>query len=358
MKGRKLTDSAQYTADLHTALEASVQIEELAGAEVLITGATGTIGSFLTDMLLEFDRKLEADGLPAKCIHVVAAGRSAERLRDRFGEESEILRYEEYDLLKSVELSCRPDYIISAAGNAHPRAFNSDPVGTILGNVEGTGRLLDFAGRNGVRRFLYVSSGEIYGQGELSLDSYEETYGGYLDPTSPRSSYPNSKRMAETLCASYTQEYGLDTVIVRPSHTYGPGITESDSRANAEFLRKGVHGEKIVLRSAGNQLRSYNYIADCASGIFTVLMNGRSGEAYNTANPDVRCTIAQFARTVAEAAGTEAVFEIPTEEDIRNRSPIAKQVLSTDKLEALGWRGRFGLEEGVTHTLQILRDIE
>lgn len=354
--GKRLTDSDQYRADLQAAIRASVEFGRLAGTTVLITGATGTIGSFLVDMLQEWNRSVAGSTPGLRPITILAAGRSRDRLLEKFGPETELLRYEAYDLLLPLQLSCRPDYILGAAGNAHPGAFNADPVGTILGNVSGTGRLLNFARETDAKRFLYISSGEVYGQGDLSLDSFEETYGGYLDPTSPRSCYPVSKRTAETLCASYTQQYGLDTVIVRPSHTYGPGITREDSRANAEFLRRGVCGEKMVLKSAGTQMRSYNYIADCASGIMTVLLNGKPGEAYNTANPSVRCTIAQFAQAVAEAAGTEVVFAVPTETDIRNRSPIARQVLSTDKLEALGWRGQFTLQEGVRHTLQILRE--
>ena len=126
---------------------------------------------------------------------------------------------------------------------------------------------------------------------EVSLEAFDENYSGYIDQTSPRSCYPTSKRTTETLCASYYAQYGLHTVIVRPCHTYGPGITDSDSRANVQFFRNVLNGEDIVLKSAGSQMRSYSYIADCASVIITCLLNGDPGQAYNSANPDARITL-------------------------------------------------------------------
>lgn len=143
-------------------------------------------------------------------------------------------------------------------------------------------------------------------------------------------------------------------MIVRPCHTYGPGITPNDNRANAQFLRNGLNHENIVMKSAGSQMRSYNYIGDCVSGLLSVLIKGTSGEAYNLANPSVRVTIAQFAKAVAENSGTKVIFENPTDLDIKNQTPIAKQVLNTEKLEGLGWQGCFSLEEGVSHTLKAM----
>jgi nucleoside-diphosphate-sugar epimerase len=116
-----------------------------------------------------------------------------------------------------------------------------------------------------------------------------------------------------------------------------------------------LNDEDIVMKSAGTQLRSYIYIADCASAILTVLVNGKTGEAYNVANPNVRITIAQLAELIAKVAGKKVVFADPAAVDIANRTPIAKQVLSGKKIEALGWRGIFSAEMGVSHTLSILQ---
>jgi nucleoside-diphosphate-sugar epimerase len=258
-------------------------------------------------------------------------------------------------VLKPISFDIPADYIIHAGGNAHPSAFNSDPVGTIIGNVNGTYNLLEYGRKHNTKRFCYISSGEVYGQGDLELDSFEETYSGYVDSTSPRSCYPNSKRTTETLCASYSKQYGLETVIVRPCHTYGAGFTKTDSRANAQFFRNVLQGEDIVMKSAGQQMRSYCYIADCASIIFTALLNGHSGEAYNSANSQSRTTIAGLAEEIAEAAGRKVIFENPSVLDIANQTPIAKQVLSSEKIEALGWNGHYTIKEGVAHTLAILR---
>jgi nucleoside-diphosphate-sugar epimerase len=341
-------NSKTYISDLQTALEASNGIQELEGKSILVTGATGTIGSFIVDMLMEYN-KSDAQ------IEVYAAGRSVDKMAARFDAiKSSQLHYIEYDVLKPITFDFKADYIIHAGGNAHPVAFNTDPVGTIIGNINGTYNLLEYGRNHNTKRFCYISSGEVYGQGDLNLDAFDETYGGYVDPTSPRSCYPNSKRAAETLCSSYSKQFGLETVIVRPCHTYGAGFTESDSRANAQFFRNVLQGKDIIMKSAGAQMRSYCYIADCASIIFTVLFNGNSGEAYNSSNSQSVTTIAGLAKEIASASGRQVIFENPSELDISNRTPIAKQVLSCSKVEALGWKGNYSVKEGVAHTLNIL----
>ncbi len=343
------SNSEVYNNDLLTTISASVGIEELKGKTVVITGATGTIGSYLVDALLKYNEQ-------GAEIRIIAANYDLQALHDRFDAvKTDMLDYVEHNILTSIDWEFDCDYIIHTAGFAFPDAFRKNPVGTIWGNISGTYQLLNYAKEHKAKRLLYISSGEVYGQGDLSLDSFKESYSGYVDPTSPRSCYPGSKRTAETLCASFSQQFGLETVMVRPCHTYGPCITNVDNRAHAQFIRNGVAQQDIVMKSAGTQLRSYCYIGDCCSAILTVLMRGKSGEAYNTANPDVRVTIAELANTIASVAGCNVVFENPSECDIANQTPIAKQVLSSEKLESLGWNGKFSLEIGVSHTIQILQ---
>lgn len=345
--------SKSYKKDIETAVKATVGFEKLFGSSVLIAGGSGLIGSFMADMLLYANAHMNAN------ITVYAMDLSAERLAARYeGAETNYLHFVEHNVNNLPDFDFPVDYIIHAASPAFPAAFNNDPVGTVLSNILGTKYLLDYGKDHGTKRMLYISSGEVYGQGDLSLDSFDETYAGYVDPTSARSCYPNGKRAAETLCVSYTKQFGVDTVIVRPSHTYGPTVTKADNRANAQFVSKGLAGEDIVLNSAGNQMRSYTYLADSASAILSVLTSGESCNAYNIANAQSRTTIAGFAQEVAAQTGTKVIFADPDEVAKAEMTPIEKQVLSSRKLESLGWKGKFSVAEGIKHTLNIMRELD
>lgn len=347
----RLQESRIYVKDIDVAIDHSVGIENLKNSKILVTGASGTIGSFIVDLLLRYNQLNNA------MIKIYVAGRKPNKLNDMFSSwnDDNLVVYP-YDVNKEISFNEDIDYIIHAAGNAHPMAFNGDPVGTIIGNVNGTYKLLEYGRTHSTKRVLYVSSGEVYGLGDISLDEFKEDYAGYIDPLSARSCYPSSKRAVENLCASYSKQYGLETVIVRPCHTYGPRITPTDSRANVQFIRNVLKKENIVLKSAGTQMRSYNYIADCVAAMLTVLVKGKTGEAYNIANPENRVTIAQLADVIAKTAGRKVIFEDPTALDIANRTPIAKQVLNSNKIEALGWTGAFSIEQGIKHTLDILNE--
>lgn len=346
----ELHKSRLYLEDIDKALQHVVGMEALQNKSILVTGATGTIGSFVADALIRFNQKNRADNI------IYLGGRSIEKLKHKFGIQEKV-EFVPYDLNAPIDFDVHMDYVIHAAGNAHPAAFNAHPVGTIMGNVEGTFRLLEYLRMHGGKRLLYVSSGEVYGQSDVSLESFDESYSGYVDVLSPRSCYPLSKRMTENLCSSYWKQYGIESVIVRPCHTYGPYITETDNRAHAQFFHNALNGEDIVLKSAGTQMRSYNYVADCASALLSVLMRGNPGEAYNLANPQSTLTIAELAEKIAAAGNRKVVFEIPNALDIANQSPIPKQILNSGRIEKIGWRPAFSVEEGISHTLFILKGL-
>ncbi|MDE5763713.1 MAG: NAD-dependent epimerase/dehydratase family protein [Ruminococcus sp.] len=345
--------SESYKKDIEIAVKATVRLERLFGSSILIAGGSGLIGSFMADMLLYANAHMDAN------ITIYAMDLSVEQLAARYeGAETGHLHFVEHNVNDLPDFDFFVDYIIHAASPAFPAAFNNDPVGTVLSNILGTKYLLDYSKDHGTNRMLYISSGEVYGQGDLNLDSFDESYAGYVDPTSARSCYPNGKRAAETLCVSYTKQFGVDTVIVRPSHTYGPTVTKADNRANAQFVNKGLAGENIVLNSAGNQMRSYTYLADSASAILTVLTSGESCNAYNIANSHSRTTIVGFAKEVANQTGTKVIFSDPDEVAKAEMTPIVKQVLSSQKLEELGWKGQFTVAEGIKHTLNIMRELD
>ena len=312
-----------------------------AAGNVLITGATGLIGSALTDLLM----------LHSQC-HVYALGRNRQRAAQRFQAYlgADRFHFVEYDVCQPLTLDTDFHYIIHAASPASPRFFRQSPVEVMQSNLSGLTHLVEYGLKHHMERMVYVSSGEVYGEGDGSV--FTEQSSGYIDILSPRSCYPSSKRAAETLCAAYVHEYGAPIVVARPCHTYGPHFTESDDRVYAQFLRNVLHGEDIVMKSRGEQYRSWIYVADCAAALLLLMMKGRCGEAYNVANGESNITIRQLADKVAVIGGQQVVMDVT---ESGNTTPITKAVFATEKLQQLGWQPLFGIDEGLRHTLQTLR---
>lgn len=347
----KALGSVEFNSALNRVLPEVPSFKSLAGSSVLVTGSTGLIGSAIVALLL---RGAEQYSLG---LTVYAAGRSLDRLESMYGMQIKagLVKPVQYHAEEGVQGNFAVDYIIHAASNAHPAAFSKDPVGTIDANVNGLKRLLEYARAIGAKRTIYVSSGEVYGEVGSSERVFNEDLAGkgFISLRSPRSAYPEAKRMSEVLCVSAAAQFGQDVVVVRPSHTYGPNQTSSDSRAHAAFLRSAAMGRDIVLKSAGAQVRSYTFVADAASGIVTCMVAGEAGEAYNIANPTATCSIAEFAAMCASAGGVRVIHE--TSDSFLPGSPISRQVLGASKLESLGWRGCYGCEEGIGLSIRALR---
>ena len=342
----KYTES--YWKDIEQVLSSIPHWETLCHKTVLVTGATGMIGSSVVDILLYLNQHKQAG------INIVLPARSLERVKQRFAgfREGTDFTYMAYDATSDqpVHLDGPLDYIIHGASNANPALYTSQPVETMMSNITGLKVLLDLA-KEKASRLLYISSSEVYGKKE-GTDPYHEQDYGFVDILNFRACYPNAKRVAETLCVSYAEEYGVESVMVRPGHIYGPSITKGDTRASAEFSRNAAAGRNIVMKSPGNQLRSYCYTLDCASAILCVLINGNKEEAYNISNPDSICTIRQIAQALAQAGHVALEMAVPTELEKKGYNLMSNSSLDSQKLEALGWKGHFSLEEGCQKTIE------
>ena len=335
----------KYLTDLKRIRFCVPNPERLAGSRILITGAGGLICSALVDFLL----KLELD------IQVYAAGRDTQKLKKRFSywQNASNLYFVHYDALEPLTLDIPMDYLIHGASNASPKAYSTQPVETMLANFTGMHNVLRYGKSCGSRGVLYVSSSEVYGKKD-NADPYGEGEYGFVDILNPRACYPCSKRAAETLCAAYTAEYGLRTVIVRPGHIYGPTATASDDRASSQFPRDVLSGKDIVMKSAGSQLRSYCYVLDCVSAMVTVLLDGQTATAYNISNPDSVVTIRQMAEGFAHAAGRKIIFENPSDVETKSYNLMDNSALDAQRLIDLGWKGLFDLQSGVAATLDAM----
>lgn len=335
-----------YKDDILTVANLELPWEKLSNSNILITGATGLIGSCLVEVLMS---------RPNKDYHVYASGRNEERAKARFAEfaEDPAFHFFKYDVMKPLEEDIRFDYIIHAASNASPNFFATKPVEVIKSNIDGVSNLMDYGMEHGLKRLLFVSSGEVYGEGDGCV--FTEDYSGYVNPTSPRSCYPSSKRAAETLCVSYGAEYGVETVIARPSHTYGPNFTESDNRVYAQFIRNVLKGEDIVMKSTGAQFRSWCYVVDCASALLYILLKGENGQAYNIADASSNISIKELAEMIASIGGKKVVIDQPSNAEKAGYNLVTKSVFTTEKLEGLGWNINGCMTEKMKCTIKTLQ---
>ena len=338
-----------YQADLKAVGEAVPNREKLKHATVMISGATGMIGACLTDALAAMNARYGLD------MRIIALCRSEARAKARFG-HLDCVEVVVHDVSAPADALPRADYIVHAASNAHPMAFSADPVGTMLGNILGVRNLLEHLRVCGGKRLLFVSTGEIYGENPDVTEGFVEDSFGRIDTMNPRSCYPESKRAAETLCASYVRQYGLEAVVARLCYIYGPTISPENSRADAQFLRKALAGEDIVLKSAGAQVRSYCYVTDAVCALITLLLAGENGQAYNVASRDSVHSIREYAETLADLAGVGLTFDLPPEAERQGYSAVTRAVQNPAKLEMLGWKARNTLVQGLSRALEILRN--
>jgi len=337
----------RYWADIAAAAD-DAHLDLLAGKSILVTGATGLIGSCLIDILMTHERKAYT---------VYALGRNEARAKLLFGKyaDDSHFRFIRHDITKPMEGDTRFDLIVNAASAASPSAFVREPVEIIKANIDGLALLTDYGMAHGMERLVYVSSAEVYGNG--NGEEFTEEMSGYVDPMSPRSCYPSSKRAAETLCAAYKEEYGADVCVARPCHTYGPHFTESDNRVYAQFIRSVLRGEDITLKSPGQQLRSWCYVVDCARALLCILLRGESGKAYNIADRQSVITIRELAEMIAEIGGSRVVFDLPTEEERKVFNPIRQSTFSTARIESLGWQVSGTMREKLLATIEEARRI-
>ena len=351
----QIFDNRRYLDSLTGAISGNGDILRLSGKSLLITGATGMIGSCLVDMLICYNRINKEN----KCrIYAMNRNSLAAKKRFEYCNEEDCVYFIEGDVSEDLpELPEKTDFIIHAASNADPVRMALYPVNTLLANVNGTKNLIEYGMAHGMERFLYVSSGEMYGQPDEQLSDFTEDYCGPINHAVPRACYPAGKRAAEVLCQSYISQYGIDAVIVRPCHIFGPTMKLTDSRALAEFFRNAVNGERIQLKSAGLLERSHCYSIDAVNAMLYVLLRGKSGEAYNIADRNNQMRIRDFAQILSEIAGTELCFVSPNDVEAKGYSASSRMVLSEDKLQALGWTPLFCGNKSIEDTYFILKEI-
>lgn len=355
-------------ADLSYIIERlSSELSALAGKRLLLTGGAGFLGYYLTQIVLHWN----------------STHSSAERIKltvlDNFllgvpkwmneWEGSSSLRLFRHDIASPLPSDLGNfDYIIHAASIASPSFYRKHPLACIDANVGGLRNLLDHCVRQtetgqAVEGFLFFSSSEIYGDPPPEQIPTRETYRGNVSCTGPRACYDEAKRFGETLCVSFSSQYHLPVKVVRPFNNYGPGLRITDGRVVPDFARNILRGEDIVIRSDGNPMRTFCYVADAVVGYYKALVRGEAADAYNIGVEEPEISIAELAQLMIGIARdlfhyTGQVIFLPSEDQNYLVDNPARRCPSIAKAKAeLDYEPAVSLEEGLRRTMLWYRGV-
>jgi UDP-glucuronate decarboxylase len=336
--------------DMQMITSANLPWENFAGKTILVAGANGFLPAYLIETLLYLN---DTRGFKIQIIGIV---RNKEKANIRFKDyqSRKDLQLTVQDISQPFTINEKIDFIIHAASQASPKYYGIDPVGTLSANVLGTHHLLELARKHKVENFLYFSSGEVYGEvKEDQIPTQEHMY-GYVDPLNVRSCYAQSKKMAENMIVSYAHQFGLTVKIVRPFHTYGPGISLDDGRVYSDFLADIISERDITILGNGLAVRSFCYLSDATLGFYTVFLTGKNAQAYNIGNPQCAISIMELANKLTKLFPEKNLKVIKKERDNQANYMVSKISINCpdiSKAKELGWQPRISIEEGFTKTV-------
>lgn len=340
--------------DILAVTNADIPWERLHGKTLLLTGAAGFIGYYLTlGMLIRND-------LYKEDIKVIALVRNGKKAEARFGDllKRDDLMLVVQDVCEDINIEEKADFVIHAASQASAYFFENDPVGTIDANLTGTYKVLEYAQKCSAESTLFVSSLKVYGAVHNGKEVISEEDIGYIDHTSYKNCYAQGKRAAETLCACFNKQNNLSIKIARPSYIYGPSSLDDD-RVWAQFIANIVKNQDILLKGNGSPYRSFCYVSDTANALLKILLCGEDVYPYNISAEHSNATIRAFAKIAVDAfpeRNLSLSFANKEDEVMPQRSPMAPtpEILDNTRITELGWKANINLSEGIRRAVHIV----
>lgn len=327
------------------------KINDFSGKRVLITGASGLIGSYIVETIAYLNSEKK---LPRRC-KILGLQKSKITKKDRLGYllNRPDIKFVSHNAAKLYSPPFKIDYIVHSAGMSAPFFFLADPLGTIDVNVNGIRWILEYARKEKVISILYMSSGEIYGNPTAENIPTPESYAGNVSPLGSRSCYTSSKRLAETLCLVYFEKYGVPVKIARPFIVYGPGLDISDRRVMADFIRSGLAGKPIEMLSEGLDTRSYCYVADATVAFLQLLLSDKNGEVFNVASDLEEVSIRDLAKLVHKICKISKPIKIRKQDAKFIKDAPNRVFPDISKLKkTFRFKPEVGIEEGLRRTIE------
>jgi UDP-glucuronate decarboxylase len=337
----------------------------LSGKELLITGGAGFLGYMFVHLLSQVG---DIDGRsPIKLTVYENFSRGRKPWLDELAKRVNVTLIE-HDVTKPLPKNApRFDYIIHAASIASPIFYRKNPIETIDANINGLRHLLDYAKArteqsDPISGLLFFSTSEIYGDPAPDAIPTEETYRGFVSCTGPRACYDESKRMGETLCVNFAQQYGVPVTIARPFNNYGPGLDINDRRLLPDLARDMLSGKNLILLSDGRATRTFCYISDAITGYIKILTKGRPGESYNIGTESPEINVRELADKVSEIGREmftykgEVVYKISDDKSYLTDNPNRRCPNIFKARNELGYEPQVTLDEGLRRSLLWYRE--
>lgn len=325
------------------------------GQTILITGATGLLGSLLVKSFLLANETLHLN------IKVLALVRNKQKAKELFTSfTTACLEIIEVDLLKPIETEGDINFIIHTASPTASSFFINSPVDTIDISVNGTKNILDLAKQKKVKKLVYLSSMEMYGITDSTKSTITEEDLGYIDVLSTRSCYPESKRLCECLCNAYASEYDLPVVIIRLSQVFGPGVSLADNRLFAQMAKAIMNKQNIVLHTDGQAYSNSCYSVDAILAILHLLTGSNQHKVYNVANELNQMKIIEVAKLLAKGLAhdeIQVICDLPKSEMNLGYAPNSTLRLDTNRMKAIGWMPKYGLLEMYQRLINYYQEI-
>ncbi len=348
-----------FAEDMNTIYKTRESWHEFDHATIYITGATGMLASYLVYYLIWLREDKGID------LHIILNVRNVKKKQELYGDYLNmdwfhVINDDVCEVDYDTDKFANVDYIVHAASYASAKHFGTYPVETILPNVVGTNRMLNYCRTHQVRGMVYLSSTAVYGM-ENERTLLDEQQASILNLNSTGNFYGISKYCGEALCKAYALEYYVRTMSVRIAHSYGPTMdTESDIRVFSEFVKDIIQERDIVIMSDGKASRFFCYASDCISGILTVLLDGQMGESYNLGNPNEKYTIRELAEVLASLDAAKNTHIKYAHREMNAYAPptcSSECLIDVSKLEALGWKCKVDVKNGFERTIKIIKNL-
>ena len=333
------------TGDIKNIKQENLPWINLENKTVLVSGANGFIPSYIVRTLLSINNT-----------KIIAVVRNKQKAENKFQDclDNPNLKIIIQDISQPLSIDEKIDYIIHAASQASPKYYGIDPVGTLKANTIGTYNLLELAIKNNVKKFLFFSTGEVYGKIDDNTPTIDESYTGNIDCTNVRSCYGESKRMGENMCVCYSHQYNIPVNMIRLAHTYGPGVMLDDGRVFGDFVKNIINNENIVLNSDGSAKRCFMYVSDMIKALFYVLFFGEDRQAYNISSSK-ETSILELAQMLISLY-PEKKLKVDFAKDVFKKgyikSPSSRADFDTSKLQALGWKETINIKDGFKRMIE------